>query len=226
MKANSHTIKLSVLALAVCGVNAGAADWVQRSYLNADLGVSFIQDVTIKNSLGAKATFDPGVAAIFCLGYHLNDSWAAEFETGVMWNSIDKVTALSVSSLNAGGDLYQIPFKLNLIYNVPTKNSWTPYFGVGAGCMASILHGNARDVSPAPVIASPNFGSGEFNDTDFTFAYQAIAGLKYKISERAQVDLGYKFFGTLDHSWSDNGVTFKTEGIYTHAVLLSFTWKF
>lgn len=218
MKATSHIVRLSALAVLACGLNAGASEILNRSYLHMDLGGSFVQDVTIKDTGGAEASFNPGVAADFCFGYFLNDAWALEFETGVFWNSIDKVGGVSLDSLGVNIDLYQIPFKLNLVYHVPTQGSWTPYLGVGAGGMASVLCGEASGSSP--------IGSGETTTTDFTFTYQAFAGVKYKISENAQIDLGYRFLGTLDHDWEEDGANFRTEGIYTHAFVASFTWRF
>ena len=226
VKTNIFLIKLAGAAVLVRGLNASAAGWVQNLYLNTDLGASFVNDVTIKGAGGNTATFDPGVCGNLCLGYHITPVLAAEFETGVIWNSFDKVGGVPLSVMLASADLYQIPFKLNLICNVPTKSSWTPYIGAGAGGMASILEGHVDQASSPTRATISVIGNGNFHDTDCTFAYQAIAGLKYNISAHAQIDLGYKFFGTFDHSWSDRGRDFNAEAIYTHAFLVSFTWRF
>ena len=75
----------------------------------------------------------------------------------------------------------------------------------------------------------PLFGfssNSSYSSTDFTFAYQATAGLKYAINETMEVGIAYKFIGTTDHSWSANNVNFDTDGTMTHAILANFTWKF
>ena len=37
---------------------------------------------------------------------------------------------------------------------------------------------------------------------NFAFAYQAKAGLEYRLTENASLDLAYEFLGTTDPSWS------------------------
>ena len=40
------------------------------------------------------------------------------------------------------------------------------------------------------------------------------------------VGLAYKFLGTFNHDWSEQGITFKTGGTYSHSFLATLTWKF
>lgn len=190
----------------------GAANASAQMYLNGEVGAAFAQDVTIKNTGGAKASFNPGVRGGFALGYNLSDSFAAEFESGVIWNSMDTLGGMSVSDAGATIDLYQIPFLANLVYKTPVKSGFSGYIGAGVGGVASIL-----DVS-----AQGNNG----NDTDFTFAYQGMAGVKYAICKNMDVGVAYKFLGTLDHSWNIGGGGLSTEALYTHSVLATFTFRF
>jgi hypothetical protein len=46
------------------------------------------------------------------------------------------------------------------------------------------------------------------------------------LSKHADIGLSYKLMGSLDHNWSSGGVTLKTDAIFTHAILLSFSWRF
>jgi opacity protein-like surface antigen len=132
-----------------------------------------------------------------------------------MWNSMDKINGGPLSSYSQSVDIYSVPVLANVIYKVPTKTSWTPYFGVGAGGVIGIfdLKGPGTD----------------FSDTDFTFAYQAEAGLDYALTKNASIGIAYKFLGTLDQRWllagnPDNHVTL--DGVYIHAVMVKFTWNF
>lgn len=220
VKTSSRLIEVVGFALILCGVNARAADWLDRTYLNVDIGPSFVQDAAINWTTklrpftfrGSRTVeFQTGIRGDVAVGYNMSDAWAIELESGMMWN--------------ATGDeeqLYQIPILVNVIYKIPLKNSWTPYFGAGAGGVVSDLS--------LLTAAAPFASLMRTSDTDLAFAYQAMAGIKYAISGHAQIDLGYKFFGTLDQRWASNHSGFSTtltsNGIYTHAVLASFTWRF
>ena len=182
-----------------------------------DIGPSFVQDATINSTTkvfsqtfhaSRTVEFQTGIRGDIAVGYNINGAWAMELESGAIWNAI-----------GSEQELYQIPILLNVLYKIPLKNSWTPYFGVGAGVVVSKI-----DFLTVPTAAAATYV--RTSDTDQTFAYQAMAGIKYAVSDRAQIDLGYKFFGTLDQSWAGNGTTLTSNGIYTHAVLASFTWKF
>src|SRR5690348_11853278 len=52
---------------------ASASAQTSPYYINGEVGASFLQDVTIRNTGGAKATFNPGVRGGFALGYNLSD---------------------------------------------------------------------------------------------------------------------------------------------------------
>jgi opacity protein-like surface antigen len=217
-------MKTAFLALGsffFCATHLHASNW----YLHTDVGGTMVEDVKIKGAAGSIATFAPGVGGTVSLGYHFTPVLAGEFETGALWNEFDTLARISLRDMQADAQLYQIPLKLNLVLNLPTKSRWTPYLGGGAGGMISILESRLHPISPARATLFP-IGNSNFSDTDVTFCYQALAGIKYRISAHAAVDIGYKFFGTLDHSWSSGGSSFDTEPIYTHAFLASFTWRF
>jgi len=196
------------LLIAATNTNAQGDNW----YLSADSGLAIQQDVT---DTGGKVKFDDGVRGGLAVGYNFCDSLAVEFETGVIWNSINSINGDSLSSFSgAHADIYEIPMLVNVIYKIPTHVGLTPYFGVGAGGAATLLKSSNM---PLPF---PN------NTTDFTFAFQGTAGLKYALGKNMELGVAYKFLGTTDHSWSENGVTFKTDGTMTHSIVATFTWSF
>ena len=216
-----------VLLMSATGARAAdwgdnLSDWSDNLYLSADFGGVFQQDATyIQSALSGRptATFNPGIRADINLGYNLNDSWAVELETGFMWNSMDNVGGRSLSSISQSVDMYSVPILANIIYQVPTKTSWVPYFGVGAGGVVGIYDLKSRGT--------------DYSDTDFTFAYQAEAGLDYALSKNVSVGIAYKFLGALNQHWllspklpfdTYNPVTL--DGVYIHAVVVKFTWSF
>jgi opacity protein-like surface antigen len=206
-------------------------DWTQSLYSRLDFGGFFQQDATldITRSSGVgpsifssgTATFNFGFRGDVAVGYNINKSLAAEFDTGLLWNSADKIGTTMLSSTNQSLDTYTIPILVNIIYKIPMKGPWSSYVGLGVGGAATIL------------VYNNSIGS-DMVDNNFVFAYQAEAGLRYKLGENASVGVAYDFLGTTDPSWNLNqpiGLTstffhIKEKGFYTHSITLSFTWDF
>ena len=191
-------------------------------YISADIGGVILQDTTAKNA-GAKIAFNPGVRGDLTFGYQIAPPIAVEFETGSIWNSLSTQNGLYISASGLNVDLFQIPFLANLVFRLPPRNGFSAYIGGGVGGVASQF-----DVS------NPNDNGGFFNsenhitDTDVTFAYQGKIGLTYSFNPNMEVGVGYKFLGTLDHTWFKGDPAFftHTDPIYSHSFLASFTWKF
>src|SRR5580698_6217478 len=97
--------KVSHLIAAGAMLFIGAVNVHAQVYLNGDVGAAFLQNTTIHNSGGAKASFDPGVRGDVALGYNLSDCFAAELETGAIWNKMDKIGGESVSAAGASINL-------------------------------------------------------------------------------------------------------------------------
>jgi opacity protein-like surface antigen len=191
-------------------------------YLNGDVGVSFLQDLTIRN-LGTKVSFHTGSRADLSLGYNIAKQLAVEFETGVIWNSLNADNSQVITPLADRINLYQVPLLANLVYKVPLAGGITPYIGAGVGGVVSTLDLETQ--------TGPGFGHGYWrhpSDTDCAFAYQGLAGVKFPLGWNMDIGLGYKFLGTLDHSWfeGDPNLFTQTGGTYSHSVLATFTWRF
>lgn len=208
------TTLAATMLLAGCPILLKAEDNAERFYVHADIGPVFIQDLTLHTSFGRSAThFEPGVRGDAAIGYNLSDSLAVETETGVLWNRVNSFNGFSAS----GTDLYQIPLLENLLYRIHLKHGWTPYVGGGVGADFTVFKTSVISRSGLPESAGGN---------DVTLGFQAKAGISYAISPNADIDFGYKFLGSLQHDWDVAGFRYKSDDIYTHAVLVSFCWKF
>jgi OOP family OmpA-OmpF porin len=179
-------------------------------YLDGNVGVSFLPKL---NVLGGEAiSFNTGVRVDVAIGYHLS-SWAAlEFNTGVIWNSVDKIGGVPLSSFGGSMEVYQIPFMGNLVLSPSGCGRWRPYVGGGVGGVCSFVD-----------FQSP---LGNIADNDFAFGYQAFVGVNYSISSSVEIGVGYRFLQTHNHGWEENDVTLHTEGTTSHSVIASFRWKF
>jgi len=190
--------------------NAVAGDFVAHTYLNADLGAAFEQKVGIQGA--DRIDFHNGVRGDIAIGYQATEWFAAEFATGVIWNSADRIGNAQVTSFDASLDLYQIPIMANFIFSTPSWHGFKPYLGAGGGGVAAMID------FQRPL--------GSIRDTDLVIGYQGFAGLNYQISEHVTAGLGYKYLRSEDHSWIENGVTLKTGGTAVHSVTASVIWSF
>jgi len=215
------------------GWTRSSRNWTDNIYTEVDLGGVYQQQNTTLYQSTANpqtATFNLGIRGNAALGYEISKSFAVEFDSGVLWNSMDTVGGASLDSLGQSFDTYTVPFLASVIYKVPMKGSWYPYVGVGVGGAASIASINLGTMG--------SFVSPNYSDYDFVFAYQAEAGLEYKFTKNFSVDVAYQFLGTTDPSWSFEApagftppgssaqYTFTEKGFYTHSFVLSLTWHF
>jgi opacity protein-like surface antigen len=188
-------------------------------YANIDFGGVYQQKTTLYQSTmpSQNATFNLGIRGDIALGYDINKSLAVEFDTGTLWNSMDKVGNTSLSSIGQSFDTYTVPFLANVIYTFPTKGPWSPYVGVGAGGAAAIASFNTGGLVPTTL--------GDYN---FVFAYQAEVGVEYKLTRNASIDVAYQFFGMSDPKWYFSEIPdhIKEGGFFTHSLAVSFTWRF
>jgi opacity protein-like surface antigen len=202
-------IRCLTIAGAAAFLTASAARaqiMIDNYYVKAGLGPSFTQTIHYKNSPNV-INVDPGLRVDLIFG--------GEFEIGSLYNTLDTGPGQTIGNNAIDAQLYQLPFVANLIFKLPLRGGVTPYIGGGAGGVASSLY----------LHTSTHYWA---YDTDVTFAYQGMAGIDFNINKKMTVGVGYKFMGSLDHSWfGDNPLlTTRTEDIFNHSVLATFVFKF
>ena len=128
------TVAGAVLLASAAGARAGAGDWTDNLYFNAEGGVMFQQDADFSQS-GAptmSASFNPGIRIDLAAGYKLNQSFALEIEPGFMWNTVDNLNGHGLGP-GTSIDVNSVPVLASLIYTFPTTHDFTPYVGLGVG---------------------------------------------------------------------------------------------
>lgn len=208
-------MKFKFLVLCAAGAisMACASNVSAQMYVNGEAGVSLLQDLGIHvYGIRESARFTPGIRGGISVGYNFSDRFAAELQTAAIWNTVDTINGSPPSDNGVTIDLYQFPVLANLIYKTPVKRGFSGYLGAGAGGVATIF--DAADFS------------GDSSDSDFTFAYQGMAGVKYQVASNVDVGIGYRFLGTLDHHWTVTGTGLSTTALYTHSIMATFTLKF
>jgi opacity protein-like surface antigen len=220
----SHGLAAAGATLLLAAANGHAQqftdnEFVKNVYVGMDSGFAFQRNMAMDSSFNGSPgniTFNVGWTLNGNIGYRFSDYFAAELDTGVIWNSINKVGDQNLSGV-ASAHLAEIPVLPNLVFTYPVGH-FKPYAGFGFGPALGMFYS-----SNIPGSASSN---SSYHDTDLTFAYQVEAGLKYSLSDNIDVGLGYKFVGTSTHSWTDNGINLNTAGTAAHILEASFTWRF
>ncbi len=187
-------------------------------YLAVSGGASFLQsiDFKIEDSSSNKATFDTGWMAALAVGYGLQNGFRAEIEGAHRHNGIDQFRRLEGSgSLNASTLMVNGYYDINL-NDFPI----VPYIGVGIG-MARI---NGNGIKRNLVTCCP-----QVDGSDTVFAYQAIAGLSWRLMPALSIGVEYRFLGTTRFNLDAESAGIRTgaRGHYhDHAAVLNLRWTF
>jgi len=159
--------------------------------------------------------YHPGSSLDTAIGWNFNRLSAAELEFGYAKAGSNSMPGFSMDNAHVAN----VPLLANFTFTLPRPNARVvPYLGAGAGGDDVLYNPNGfTDGSPA------NFG----NASDMVFAWQAFAGLHFRMNERMSLGFGYKYFATGDPVYpalpNPNAAG---DGFHTHSVLLTFQLKF
>ncbi|MEQ1558020.1 MAG: outer membrane beta-barrel protein [Methyloglobulus sp.] len=199
--------------LAGLGAVASANATEHKAYVQFNAGAAFAPSDSVDGSItgctfsGASPSYcfnlkthftrdyDPGFAGSLALGYQVADQFRLEGEVLYQSNdngkehfslSIQPVTrhshgSSSPSSAPSKGDRERMAFLLNGYYDFKNSTAFTPYITAGMGGYHLRLKGERSSV-----------------DNDLDFAWQAGAGVNYKLDDRISFDLKYRYFGGTD----------------------------
>ena len=137
-------------------------------YLGFRGGASLLQDsdMTIEipgvGQIPAELEFDPGWLAGVAAGFEFDNGFAVEGEFTFRQNGIDQERLMG-GIIPIDGFIRSYALMANGYYRLDTGTMFTPYVGAGAG--GALLSIDADSVG------------GNFSDSDFAFAYQAMGGV-------------------------------------------------
>lgn len=211
----SGVVGMGAVLLAVATLSADAEE--HGFYFSADAGVSLAQPVDLKKFViplsGVEVKFDPGFRVGVAGGYNITDFIGVELETGYMYNSVKSVGDVG----NVDASLSHIPLMANVVLRYDKPNcKWVPYGGAGAGGDVSIL--NLDQVAGV-----------DGTDSSIVFAWQAFAGVRYKLNDAMSIGAGYKFYSSSAASWDVSGFgsdSIKIGKANVHSITAAFNWKF
>jgi opacity protein-like surface antigen len=178
---------------------------------------------------------DDDWAAFGRLGYQFNSNWRVELELGYRPGDLDSVrggpsnsivglcapgvtrTAAAPTCGSPSGDLEVWTAMANVIYDFMPDSAISPFLGAGAGVAHGKLQtlGQFSTVTGALTAANPAIQNLSIDDDDTVFAYQAVAGLSWKASDRLNVDLTYRYLGGSDMDFASVGTGALQPGVFS-----------
>ena len=135
------------------------------------LGAAPVTNIRFGGSIGA--------------GYHFTDWFRLEGELGFMGLDrarIDAPPLTASASHNAWSGM------LNAYADLGTVAKFTPYVGAGVGLLRTQHSLRVQD----PTVPLDVAVSG----TQYRFAYSAMAGVAYRLTDNLSLDVGYRFFAS------------------------------
>jgi opacity protein-like surface antigen len=231
-----NSLKLVVVSCAAGGLLLGSAlsAYSQRTpfYVRADAGGNVTQDLDLQEFFGiplapgAKVKLDPGFRMGLAGGYQATDWLAGEIETGFIGNHISSITGATVNRVHDAA-FANFPFLVNAKLQWPNRTRLTPYIGGGVGFSVAVLDTGYTDYD--------NYnGHIRGSAADTVFAYQAIGGLRYNISQHMGLSVEYRYFVADSAHWEaeevfgtpPNSDSIRFGSSHTHVVSLAFEYRF
>lgn len=192
-------------------------------YVGGAAGVNWARDAKFTDktaqATGAatsnvKLEYDLGAVGSLAAGYATSFGLRAELEASYRW--ANKVDGDKDPNANWSGRARTLAFMGNVLYDIDTGSPITPYIGVGAG-IAQVKADARNNLTGAAAYS--------FNDTDWVFAYQGIAGVSYSFTNNLAATLDYRYFDTVDPKFK--GPNGRVEGEYaSHSILLGLRYSF
>ena len=169
------------------------------------------------------------------LGYQLNEHWRVELEGGYRPGDIESIRGGSNNSIlglctpgvvrsaaapncgSASGDVTSWTLMGNVIYDIAPGAVINPFVGAGIGINHVKVDsvGQFSSVTGAYTAANPSIQNLTIDDDDTALAWQLIAGLAWRATDRLNVDLTYRYLGGTDLDFASTGSHALQPGVFT-----------
>lgn len=169
------------------------------------------------------------------LGYQLNEHWRVELEGGYRPGDIESIrggssnailglctagvirTAAAPACGSPSGEIESWTVMGNVIYDFAPGSMINPFIGVGVGInhVSVDTVGQFSSVTGAFTAANPAYQNLTIDDDDTALAYQLIAGLAWKATDRLNVDLTYRYLAGSDLDFASTGSHALQPGVFS-----------
>jgi outer membrane protein OmpA-like peptidoglycan-associated protein len=177
-------------AAALALAPANAANF-QGWYIGLEGGGNWIDETDIVGDASPppwQMSFDTGWAALGTFGYAWH-AWRAELELGYRANDLDTLD-FGRGPLPVIGEFNEFSHMLNILYDLAASEKVGISIGAGAG-------------GDYIMYEDDTFHSIPIHDTDWVFAWQAIASVNYHLNARTDIFLAYRYFTAREPYFSE-----------------------
>lgn len=230
-----RTMALAASSILMMGAAAQAADlytpmpepvpaYTGGWYFSAFGGANWLDDTSFEITQAVTNQYDPGFVVGGAIGYDFGQAMGplgARLEAEVSYrnNTIDSHTigaGAPLTGSDALGETSALAGMANLLFDINSGGPLSFYGGGGVGVANVDFDGHGTA------------GSGVVMDDDETvFAWQAIAGVGFEISQSIVLDVQYRYFNAAGVSLTDiTGIFNSSTDYQSHAVLGGIRFKF
>jgi len=202
---------LVVLAALLCALPGLASAQSSGNYLGVGAGVNLTRDSDISGSgVNTSADFDNGWASAIAIGHAYGNGVRTEIELNHRENDLDSLTGVT----NARGEASSWGLMGNVLYDFANSSPLIPYVGGGIG------------VARVDVDGAAPISNSQIDESDTVFAYQAIAGISYKLNDDLHLFGDYRYFGTTESDLRLASGTNVDADYNNHTVMIGLRWSF
>lgn len=169
---------------------AGAVEAHAQSYylgVRGGYGQPHESDVLSGGTVQADAELDPSGAAAAALGFEWVDGWRLEGELSWRRSDFDSIDGVAVGDGRA--EVYAAMF--NIYYGLRKDAVVNPYLGAGMGAARLSVDDLA-------------FGGAQVDDAAVDFAWQAMAGVDFALSDSWVLSAEYRYFAVSEVKLTDS----------------------
>ena len=212
MKITPRIVTALALAGALTSTTMSAAE--SGPYFRVDGGPVFVQDIKVKQLLGANVsgykiqTEDAGYGFTAAGGLRLNENFALELETGVQHVGF-KTLKTPAGNLSLTGSASIVPILANTVVTAKLSEAVAAYAGAGLGVAITTAEIGAAGVSST-------------SETKSSLMGQLKTGIDYKLGDNASIGIGYHF-GIVG---GPEFTMVKTDTVLSHMVTAGVGFKF
>jgi opacity protein-like surface antigen len=205
-------------------------------YFRVGLGPAFFRDSNLKGfsfpttpvapgftGPSGKVRYDVGASGGLALGFAFNQYVGLDVQTGYTWARMSGVQNYDANDSTMGN----VPFLANLTLSLPIAHTHIiPFVGGGIGGSDSVFDAHSFTEPVSGYFVSDN-------EDDVVFAWQAFAGVRFMLSPKISMGLGYDFFmtgnPTFHYPFSSPpppNLNVEFEGVRTHSIIFMLQANF
>jgi len=181
-------------------------------YVEIDAGGMILEDASLVDSAGivsGVANFNKGYDVGGIVGYDFG-GFRLEGEASYRRASMNSISRSGAPRLTDSGNASDLSFMLNGLLDFGPDDGLQAFVGGGVGV------GRAKFLSTSLAI----------NDSDSGFAYQALAGIRYPVTDNVDLGLKYRFFNQDNVALAGNQRLPLETRFRSHSLMLTLGYNF